>query len=146
MKAGDRVTVTGEVKAVREGPDGPYAIVQLPAGLTTVLVRDASPIDRRTHNITDTDLRPDRSLFARTLRILRKRDNLSQLDLAKRLNVTQYAVSGWESGRCLPRTARLAALAGVFDVTVGDLLGEPHEVHRRDPNSHFSRTYSGDPT
>lgn len=49
---------------------------------------------------------------------LRKEKNISQGDLAKKLNVSRQAVSKWEQGLSSPDTAKLIQLAGVFDTEV----------------------------
>ena len=49
---------------------------------------------------------------------LRKERNISQGDLAKKLNVSRQAVSKWEQGLSSPDTAKLIQLAEVFDVEV----------------------------
>ena len=49
---------------------------------------------------------------------LRKEQNISQGDLAKRLNVSRQAVSKWEQGLSSPDTTKLIQLAEVFDTEV----------------------------
>lgn len=107
---------------MRTGPNGPFAIVQLPSGLAAVLVKDAVPAGRG-HTITDTDLKTDRTNFARLLRELRQRAKLTQFELGEKIGLTQYAVAGWENGRCFPRTKNLVEIATVLGVTVDELLG-----------------------
>lgn len=53
---------------------------------------------------------------------LRKEQGLSQKELAEKLSVTDKAVSKWETGRGIPDVSILQPLAGVFDITVGELL------------------------
>lgn len=53
---------------------------------------------------------------------LRKKNNLTQLDLAKKVNVTDKAVSKWESGDGNPEIAILIELAKIFDVSLDYLL------------------------
>lgn len=58
----------------------------------------------------------------------RKELNLSQKDLAEKLNVTDKAVSKWETGRSAPNISILEPLAEVLGVTVAELLkGEKAE-------------------
>lgn len=52
----------------------------------------------------------------------RKELNLSQKDLAEKLNVTDKAVSKWETGRSAPNISILEPLAEVLGVTVAELL------------------------
>jgi transcriptional regulator with XRE-family HTH domain len=44
----------------------------------------------------------------------RHRLNLSQEELAKRIGVSQQAVSSWEEGSTMPRSSRLRALVDAF--------------------------------
>lgn len=62
---------------------------------------------------------------------MRIRANLSQAVLAKKLHVTQGAVSQWEEGTCLPRADKLPELAKIFDCTVDELLQPIHKIERR---------------
>jgi transcriptional regulator with XRE-family HTH domain len=48
----------------------------------------------------------------------RKEQNISQGDLAKKLNVSRQAVSKWEQGLSSPDTAKLIQLAEIFDIEV----------------------------
>lgn len=52
----------------------------------------------------------------------RKQRGLTQSDLAKKLNVTDKAVSKWERGLNYPDISTIEELAKVFDVTVLELL------------------------
>ncbi len=47
---------------------------------------------------------------------------LSQDEVARRLDVTQGAVSQWEDGSCLPRADKLPELAKMFGCTVDELF------------------------
>ncbi len=53
---------------------------------------------------------------------LRKEQNLTQQDLADKLQVTDKAVSKWENGRCLPDISFLEKLSQIFQVTIVELL------------------------
>lgn len=52
----------------------------------------------------------------------REKAGITQYELAKRLNVTQGAVSQWESGQTKPRSDMLVRLADTLGVTVDELL------------------------
>lgn len=52
---------------------------------------------------------------------LRKRFGWTQIEFAKRLHVTQAAVSFWETGRSLPDTFQLFKIAELFGVSIDEL-------------------------
>lgn len=54
---------------------------------------------------------------------LRKEKGLTQQELAEKLNVTDKAVSRWETGRGLPDADSMLAISGFFGVTINELLG-----------------------
>ncbi len=53
---------------------------------------------------------------------LRKRNNLTQAELAKKLCVTSQAVSKWENGRGLPDIDSLKRISKEFDIDMASLL------------------------
>lgn len=53
---------------------------------------------------------------------LRKEKKLTQKELAEKLNVSDKAVSRWETGKGFPDVNSLLALSELFDVTVNSLL------------------------
>ena len=52
----------------------------------------------------------------------RKLANLTQLQLAEKLNITDRAISKWETGKTLPDSSIMLALCGILGITVNDLL------------------------
>lgn len=63
-----------------------------------------------------------------TLTFYRKRQSLSQIDLADALEVSRQTVSKWETGAALPSAENLLALSKLYGVTVDALLnGETEE-------------------
>jgi len=52
----------------------------------------------------------------------RKNVNLTQMQLAEKLNITDRAVSKWETGRSLPDSSIMLELCDVLKITVNDLL------------------------
>lgn len=56
------------------------------------------------------------------IRLLRKKNDVTQDKLADRLGVTPQAVSRWESGVCYPDMNYLPAIADYFSVTMDELL------------------------
>jgi len=53
---------------------------------------------------------------------LRKKKGLTQDELAKELNISNQAVSKWESGKCCPDIELIPVLAHFFEVSIDDLL------------------------
>ena len=60
--------------------------------------------------------------FKDSLKKLRVRNNLSQTELAEKLNVKQYVISSWEIGRSEPSINQLIILADIFKVPTDYLL------------------------
>lgn len=52
----------------------------------------------------------------------RKKENLTQMQLAEKLNITDRAVSKWETGKSLPDSSIMLELCSVLKITVNDLL------------------------
>ena len=52
----------------------------------------------------------------------RKRVNLTQMQLAEKLNITDRAVSKWETGRAMPDTSIMLDLCEILEISVNDLL------------------------
>jgi transcriptional regulator with XRE-family HTH domain len=52
----------------------------------------------------------------------RRDQNLTQMQLAEKLGVTDRAVSKWERGLSMPDTAIMLDLCGALKITVNDLL------------------------
>ena len=52
----------------------------------------------------------------------RREKGLTQAQLAERLNITDRAVSKWETGKSLPDSSIMLELCGILDITVDQLL------------------------
>ena len=59
---------------------------------------------------------------------LRKKNGLSQDELAEKVMVTRQAVSRWETGETIPNTETLKLLSKLFHVTINTLLGSPQQL------------------
>lgn len=69
----------------------------------------------------------------------RKLNNLTQAQLAAKLNITDRAVSKWENGRSLPDYAIMLELCDILGISVNDLLyGEVVKVE--DYNKQLEKT------
>lgn len=53
---------------------------------------------------------------------LRKANDLTQEQLAEKLDVSRQSVSKWESGQAIPEIDKIVALSTVFNVTTDYLL------------------------
>ena len=61
--------------------------------------------------------------FSDNIKKYRKKNNLSQADLAEKLYLTSQAISKWERGVSEPDLKFLCKLARIFNVTTDELLG-----------------------
>ncbi len=52
----------------------------------------------------------------------RKGQNLTQMQLAEKLNITDRAVSKWETGKSMPDSSIMLELCSLLKITVNDLL------------------------
>lgn len=52
----------------------------------------------------------------------RREKELTQAQLAEKLNITDRAVSKWETGKCMPDSAIMLELCGILGITVNELL------------------------
>lgn len=59
---------------------------------------------------------------------IRKKNNLSQDEMAEKLFVTRQAVSRWETGETAPNIGSLKLISKTFDVSVNTLLGSPRQL------------------
>lgn len=73
-----------------------------------------------------------KEIIGKNIQYLRKESNMTQQDLADKLNYTSKAVSKWERGESMPEIEVLAAIASLFNVTVDFLLHEDSKVHKKD--------------
>lgn len=60
--------------------------------------------------------------FHEKLYTLRRAANMTQTDLAEKLNVSRQAVSRWEMGTAKPEIDTLIAISDLFGVTLDELL------------------------
>ena len=52
----------------------------------------------------------------------RKKENLTQMQLAEKLNISDRAVSKWETGKAMPDSSIMLDLCDVLGISVNDLL------------------------
>lgn len=61
--------------------------------------------------------------FAKKFKELRKDRDLSQVEVAKQLNISRSTVGKYETGDRLPDLNMFVKIADLFDVTADELLG-----------------------
>ena len=64
----------------------------------------------------------DQEKIGKFIKKLRKDNNLTQDELAKKLGVTYQAVSKWENGKSIPDIAILKDISTLFNVNIDELL------------------------
>ena len=63
----------------------------------------------------------------------RKKNNLTQMKLAEKLNITDRAISKWENGKAMPDSSIMLALCKELKISVNELLsGEVLEMKKYD--------------
>ena len=61
----------------------------------------------------------------------RKKNNLTQMQLAEKLNITDRAVSKWENGKAMPDSSIMLELCNALKISVNELLiGEMIEMNK----------------
>ena len=69
----------------------------------------------------------------------RKSKNLTQLELAEKLNITDRAISKWECGKSLPDASIMLELCEILDISVNELLtGEELEMKDYDKQAELN--------
>ena len=59
---------------------------------------------------------------------LRKKQGLTQDEMADELFVTRQAVSRWETGETIPGTETLKIISKKYDISINELLGQPQDI------------------
>ena len=62
--------------------------------------------------------------LSQKLKELRKKQGLTQLELAESLFVSRQAISGWEAGTSRPSTENLQSLSRLFNIPLETLLDD----------------------
>ena len=63
-------------------------------------------------------------LVSKNLVYYRKKANLTQLELAEKINYSDKAISKWERGETIPDVFMLKQLANIYGITIDDFLSE----------------------
>lgn len=64
------------------------------------------------------------------IKYLRKANNMTQEELAEKLNVSRQAITKWESGIGTPDITNIEALAKLFNVTIDELLSKNSNINK----------------
>ncbi len=67
-------------------------------------------------------------LFSEKLKKLRKDNNLTQEELADKINVSRQAITKWESGDGIPDIDNLKQISILFNVTIDELVKEDRDI------------------
>lgn len=67
-------------------------------------------------------------MVADIIKSLRTSCNMTQADLAKKLNITRSSVNAWEMGISVPSTTYIVELAQLFHVSTDYILGLKQNV------------------
>lgn len=69
--------------------------------------------------------------ISENLYYLRKRDGITQEELAEKLSVSRQSVSKWETGEAYPETEKLITICEIFNVSLDDLMrGSINDEHK----------------
>ena len=61
-------------------------------------------------------------IMSKYLQFLRKSNNYTQDDLAKKLDISRQAISKWETGTTLPDLGVLLKISKLYGITINDIL------------------------
>lgn len=76
------------------------------------------------------------------LKKYRKQENLTQKQLAMKLNVSDKTISSWETGRTYPDISLLINLSSILNVSLDEFLkGDTETVEKIDKDLKLKRTY-----
>lgn len=70
----------------------------------------------------------DKTLFGQLIQLLRKKNGLSQKDLANALHVTPPSVCKWEQGKALPDICMIENIATYFNLSFDELYNPEETV------------------
>ena len=82
----------------------------------------------------------DQIKIGKFIKECRNKNNLTQMQLAEKLGITDRAISKWENGRAMPDSAIMLDLCKELKITVNDLLsGEVISMNNYNENSERKR-------
>ena len=78
-----------------------------------------------------------KAIIAKNITELRKKNNMTQIELAEKINYSDKAVSKWERGESVPDISVLKQIADMFSVTVDYLINEEH-IKEEEETRHYT--------
>ena len=86
-------------------------------------------------------MKETKQIIAENLVFLRKQNNLTQLELAEKLNYSDKSISKWEHGETLPDIEVLKKVADLFGVTLDYIVSdmpesEKNKLYKNNKNKH----------
>ncbi len=79
-------------------------------------------------------------IFAQNLIALRKREKITQAELAEKINYSDKAVSKWERGESIPDVAVLKSIGDYFGVTIDFLVTQQNDVEAVKEQSEYAKS------
>ena len=75
----------------------------------------------------------DQIKIGKFIRQKRKEKNITQSELAEKLNITDRAISKWENGNCMPDVGIITELCKILNITINDLFsGEKVDMKKNE--------------
>ena len=68
-------------------------------------------------------------MLGRNLKRLRKKNNLTQENLANSLSVSRQAICMWERGKRMPKISMLTKVSKIFDVSLDQIVNGKLKFH-----------------
>lgn len=96
---------------------------------SSIIVKIANYFNISTDFILEVNDSKPPFVLGTNIKQLRRSHNLNQSDLGKILNVSQQAVTAWETNRSIPGADTLLFIADYFKVSADELLGRNTNYH-----------------
>lgn len=68
-------------------------------------------------------------MLSDNIRSYRKKNNLSQDELAEKIGVSRQSVSFWETGQTQPTLDNIISLSKIFNISSDELLGNTESIN-----------------
>lgn len=70
----------------------------------------------------------------------RKKKELTQNELSKKLKVSNHTISNWENGKSMPSYDLLIPLTKELDITISELINGEYDTNKEEPNKVVEKT------